>query len=488
MQMLNTMRYKEGFNKQQTTLMPKCLDEYIPQDHMCRVIHAFTQNLDMNKLGYKYAQTNTTGNKPYNPKMMLNLYIYGYLHRIRSSRRLQAETTKNLEVMWLTDELTPDDKTIANFRSDNAIALKQTFRTFTLILNGLDLYSKELVATDGVKFRANNSRKNNHNPTTIKTKIANIDKQINEHLNAIEKNDQQENKEEKKNQLNTEQRQDLIKKLKDKKVDFEKLLTQVEKDGEISTVDPDARMMHSGGDNRSLDVCYNTITTTDAKHKLIVDFKVTNQPNDSGSLHTMSEKAKEVMGVETFTNLADKGFYDGADIAACEADGVSCLVANPKTSGPKKGVEFGHERFVYNKELDCYVCPCEKRLLFKRMDKYNGVMCRAYENYAVCRVCLRWSECTKGRCRKIMRYPHADVLAVVDVRTKNGKEVYSRRREIVEHPFGVVKVVWGFKQFLCRGLVKVTGETALAFLAYNFRRVFNIFGADGAGLVVLLGC
>jgi len=443
----------------------------------------------MNQLGYKYAQPNTTGNKPYNPKMMLNLYIYGYLHRIRSSRRLQAETAKNLEVMWLTDEQTPDDKTIANFRSDNATALKQTFRAFTLMINNFDLYSKELVATDSVKFRANNSRKNNHNTTTIKTKIAHIDKQITEHLNAIEKNDQQENQQKEEKQiLNTEQRQELLKNLNDKKVDFEKLLTQVEKDGEISTVDSDARMMHSGGDNRHLDMCYNVITTTDAKHKLIVDFEVTNQPNDSGSLHTMSKKAKEVMGVETFTNLADKGFYDGADIAACEADGVSCLVAKPKTSGPKKGVEFSHERFVYSKELDCYVCPCGKQLLFKRMDKYNGVMCRAYENYAACRVCLRRVECTKGRCRKIVRYPFADVLDVVDVRTKKGKELYSKRREIVEHPFGVVKVVWGFKAFLCRGLVKVAGETALAFLAYNFRRVFNVFSADRVNLAVLLGC
>ncbi|MCL2173315.1 MAG: transposase [Candidatus Bathyarchaeota archaeon] len=190
------MRYKEGFNKQQTILIQKYLDEYIPQDHICRAIQAFTNNLNMQKLGYKYAQPNQTGNKLYNPKMMLNLYIYGYLHRIRSSRRLQAETTKNLEAMWLTDELTPDDKTIANFRSDNAVALKQTFKAFTLILTNY-LYSKELVATDGVKFRANNSRKNNHNTTTLKTKIDHIDKQINEHLNAIEKNDQQENKEEK---------------------------------------------------------------------------------------------------------------------------------------------------------------------------------------------------------------------------------------------------------------------------------------------------
>jgi len=478
------MRYKEGFNKQQTTLMPKCLDEYIPQDHICRVIHAFTQNLDMNKLDYKYAQPNQTGNKPYDPKMMLKLYLYGYLHRIRSSRRLQAETTKNLEVMWLLNELTPDDKTIANFRSDNATALKQTFRIFTLMINGFDLYSKELVATDGTKFRANNSRKNNHNPTTLKTKLAHIDKQIQEHLNTIEKNDQQEEKEEK-NQLNTEQRQELLKKLYDKKVDFEKLLTQAEKEGEISTVDPDARLMHSGGDARPLDVCYNTITTTDAKHKLIVDFKVTNQPNDLGSLHTMSEKAKEVMGVETLTNLADKGFYDGADVMACEQAGIKCLVAKPQTSGPKKVVEFSRESFIYDAVLDCYVCPCENQLSFRRMEKHRGVMCRVYENYAACRACYRRLECTKCSFRRIVRSPYQDTLDVVEVRTKNGRVLYRCRSAIVEHPFGVVKAVWGFKQFLCRGLVKVTGEVSLAFLAYNFRRVFNIFAVDRVGLAAL---
>jgi len=203
----------------------------------------------MNQLGFKHATPNPTGNKPYDPKMLLNLHIYGYLHRVRSSRRLQAETTKNIEVMWLLDELQPDDKTIANFRSDNAKALKQTFRAFTLLLSNWDLYSKQTNATDGVKFRANNSRKNNHNPTTLKEKIAHIDKQINEHLNAMEKNDQEETQPQT-NQLNAEQRQELINKLTNKKIDYEKLLEQAEKDGEVSTIDPDARLMHSGGDNR----------------------------------------------------------------------------------------------------------------------------------------------------------------------------------------------------------------------------------------------
>jgi transposase len=164
------MRYKQGLDNKQQILLPKALDEYIPQTSICRVIHAYTKDLNMSSLGYKYAQPNQTGNRPYDPKMILNLYIYGYLHRIRSSRRLQAETTKNLEIMWLLNELKPDDKTIANFRADNAEALKQTFRAFTLMINGLDLYGKELIATDGTKFRANNACKNNHNPKTLKTK------------------------------------------------------------------------------------------------------------------------------------------------------------------------------------------------------------------------------------------------------------------------------------------------------------------------------
>ena len=485
------MRYKQGFNKQQTTLMPKCLDEYIPQDHICRVIHAFTNNLNMHELGFKYAKPNQTGNKPYDPKMMLNLYIYGYTHKIRSSRLLQSETTKNLEVMWLLNELTPDDKTIANFRSDNATALKQTFKAFTIIINGLDLYSKELIATDSVKFRANNSRKNNHNPTTLKTKIAHIDKQINEHLNTIEKNDQQEKENKEKdnnNQLSTEQRQELLKKLNDKKVDFEKLLTIAEKEGQVSTIDPDARLIHSGGDNRPLDVCYNTITTTDAKHKLIVDFEVTNQANDAGTLHAMSKKAKEVMGVERLCNLADKGFYDGEDIAACEADGVTCLVAKPKVGGPKQSEGFSHEKFVYDQELDCYVCPCEQKLVFKGLYKRCGVLYRRYENVVACGVCLKRVQCTKLGFRMVFRSPYADVLDVVDRRTRDCGVFYRCRSVIVEHPFGVVKGVWGFKQFLCRGFVKVAGEVSLAFLAYNFRRVFNIFKADKANLATVFCC
>jgi transposase len=198
----------------------------------------------------------------------------------------------------------------------------------------------------------------------------------------------------------------------------------------------------------------------------------------------MAKRAKEVLGVERLTNLADKGYYDGADILACEQSGIECLVAKPK-SGPKKSDEFRRDRFIYDREQDCYVCPAQNRLVFRRIDKSKGKVYRAYENYAACRRCLRRVECTKNSWRKILRLPYQDVLDGVDRRTKTNWVLYRSRSEIVEHPFGVVKAVWGFRQFLCRGLVKVTAEVALSFLAYNFRRVFNIFVTDGARLAAI---
>ncbi|MCL2134334.1 MAG: transposase [Candidatus Bathyarchaeota archaeon] len=222
------MRYKEGIDRYQTVLVPKSLDQCIPQNSICRLIDAFTQALDMQKLGYKYVTTNQTGDRPYDPRMMLNLYLYGYLHKIRSSRRLQAETTRNIEVMWLTNQQTPDYETIINFRHDNIVAIKQTFLIFSLMLSDVGLYGKETEVIDGIKFRANNSHKNSYNPTTLKGKIINIDKQITQRLNEQEKNAKQQ--EEKDVLFNSQKSKELIQQLKDEIVYLEKLLEQVEKE------------------------------------------------------------------------------------------------------------------------------------------------------------------------------------------------------------------------------------------------------------------
>ena len=479
------MRYKRGTDKQQQTLLPPSLEDYVPENHICRVISAFTHQLDMMALGYKYAECKDAGCPPFDPRMMLNLYIYGYLHRVRSSRRLEAETHRNVEVMWLMDGLTPDDKTISNFRRDNAKALRQTFRVFVRMFRDLGLYGGEVEATDSTKFRANNSRKNNHNKTTVERELSRIDKKISEYMNALDTADREEVAE---NTPTAEEIKAALEKLEQRKVKFEELLSQVDIEGEVSTIDPDSRLMSLGGDARPLDVCYNAQTIVDDKHNLIVDFDVTNSPSDRGELQNMSEKAKDALEVETIINLADKGYYDGEDIVACEENGVTCLVAKPRAGGALKNDEFKRENFMFDRENDIYICPCQSELHFTRIHNHSdGKQYRVYENFPACRVCHKKSLCTKARHRQLLRLTYQDILDIVDGRTRNNKELYRKRQQIVEHPFGTIKASWGFKQFLCRGKEKVAAETALAYLAYNLRRAINIFKADDKDLVAALG-
>ena len=464
--------FKVGVDKNQLSLMPVCLDDYIPEDHICRVIVAFTALLDMVGLGFKYADHKDTGCRPYDPRMLLNLYIYGYLHRIRSSRRLEAETHRNVEVMWLMDDLKPDDRTICNFRKDNASVLKEVFREFVRMCRELELYGAEIEATDSAKFRANNSRKNNHNKTTVEKELTRLDKKIDEYLKLLEEEDKAEAGEK---APDAQAIRAALEHLKERKEKFEGLKERVEEEGEVSTVDPDARLMYSGGDARKLDVCYNVPTVVDSKHHLIVEFDVVERSDDKGYLGHMSELAKEALGVEKLTNLADKGFYDGQDIVACEANGVTCLVAKPLPGGAKKEKGFTRRDFTYDREADCYICPCKNQMGYKRNQKHSdGNEYRIYANYGACSKCPSKPQCTEGKHRQIYRPLYQDVLDVVDERTRNNKALYRKRQEIVEHPFGTIKSVWGYKQFLCRGKSKVTGETALAYLAYNLRRFFNI--------------
>jgi len=478
------MGYKTGTPKDQYTLMPMSLDEYVPEEHMCRVISAFTGQLDMKELGYKYADCKGLGNRPFDPRMMLNLYLYGYLNRVRSSRRLEAETHRNVEVMWLMEGLTPDDKTISNFRKDNTEALRKTFRAFVKMLRKLDLYGGEVEATDGTKFRANNSRKNNHNKTTVERELSRMEKQISEYMNGLEQADKEEAEEA---APSAEKIKEALEKLNERKIKFEELLSRVESEGEVSTVDPDARLMHSGGDARKLDVCFNVQTITDSKHGLIAGFDVSGSSSDTGNMQAMSELAKEDLEVETFTNLADKAYYDGEDIAACEENGVTCLVVKPRSGGASKAEGYTHDCFTYDREKDSYLCPCGNELRYMRQQRRrNGKEYRIYANYSACSLCPRRKECTKSKYRQILRSMYQDILDQVDQRTTINKELYRKRQELAEHPFGTVKSVWGFKQFLCRRKPKVTAETALTFSAYNLRRAINIFASKGVSLVAAL--
>jgi len=478
------MGYKVGVDKKQLSLFPASLDDYVAENNICRLIYAFTEQLDLIALGYKYAESKSTGCRPYDPRMMLNLYIYGYLHRVRSSRRLRDETIRNVEVMWLMEGLKPDDKTICNFRKDNAKALKETFREFTKMCNGLGLYGGEVVATDSVKIRANSSIDKCHNQTTVKNTLSRIDKKISEYLSALEKGDSEE---EGQAEPSPSEIKAALERLRLRRAKYEGLSTRLENASEISTVDTEARLMRSGGDTRKLNVCYNVQTVVDSKNHLVVDFEVSNCPNDAGSLKVMSDKAKQVLGVKSLTNLADAGYYDSKDIVSCEKSGVTCLVAKPATGGPKKAEGFNRKDFTYDREKDVYICPCQKELRCnsKNLRKHiSGREYRFYRNTLACRKCEKKALCTTKENREVLRLTCQDVLDVVDERTRKNKALYRKRQEIVEHCFGTVKAVWGYRQFLCRSKPKVTTEMALAYMAYNLRRVFNILAVGGAKLVM----
>lgn len=471
------MPYIQGENREQLTLTPMCLDDYIADDSICRVIAAYVSSLDMSGLGFKYALTKDTGRPPYNPVPMLMLYLYGYLNRIRSSRRFHAETKRNIEVMWLMEKLTPDDKTISNFRKDNAVALRGVFREFSLWCNRQGLYGKELVAVDGTKIRANSSWKNIHTLRSTKKALEKIDKKIAEYMNELESNDAHET------ETNPQSKAVLeaLKRLNEKKDRFIGLLERLENSGvsEVSTVDPDARIMRQGGDGRAQDACYNVRTVVDSKNKLIVDFENSTCANDIASLSRPVESAQEIMGVAELAAVADSGFYDGADFERCKDNSVTCYVAKLRRGTKAPSEAYGHRNFKYDKTSDTYTCPQGSILPYKYNKKKNEPSRRVYGNIDACRSCTQRELCTtqKRGWREVIRSLHQDAEDEVDARMAmiEGRRIMGERKKIVEHPFGTVKKVWVFGQFLCRGLEKTTAEASLAFFAYNFRRVFNIF-------------
>jgi transposase len=476
------MPYIQGENREQMTLSPLCLDDYIEQNSICRIIAAYVSSLDMTALGFKYAQTKDTGRPPHDPSSMLMLYIYGYLNRVRSSRRLEAETRRNVEVMWLMEKLTPDDKTISNFRKDNTAALKMVVRQFSLWCNEHDLYGRELAAVDGSKFRANANRKSIHTQKGTEKKLSEVEKKISEYMNELEKNDTLEADEAKPDSVRI---REILKHLVEKKDILKEWLRKIEEnDGkEVSTVDPDAHLMHTNGDGRPLDACYNVQAVVDSKHKLIVDFDVSTCPDDKGALVQMTESAKEIMGVDRLNAAADKGYYDGEDIEKCEDNGTICYI--PKTADTVHSPDRNYDRknFKYDAENDCYICPEGQTLSFKRLNKRTDALpSRLYENPKACSNCPNRELCTTNKLgRKLHREPHQDALDAVNARMKTdeARDVFRERQKIAEHPFVTTKAVWGYKQFLCRGKEKTTAEASLVFLAYNLRRVSNIFKANG---------
>ncbi len=470
------MGYIEGEDRNQIILFPESIDEYVSDNNSIRIIDEYIKQLDLRRLGFKRAVNPLTGRPPYHPKDMLKLYLYGYLNRIRSSRRLEQEGIRNLEVIWLLKKLKPDFKTIADFRKDNKKALKKVFRDFTKLCDEWELFGKELIAIDGSKFRACNSKKNNYNLKKLVRHLKYLDEKIEGYLKELDDHDQIESSN---RQPDAKEITERIQQLKDRKEKYESYQRKLKQSGEneISSTDPDARLM---ANHNNVEVSYNVQTTVDAKHKLIADFKVTQKPNDLGELDNMAMRAKKLFGDKAFEVLADKGYYQAKDLKKCAEKGITVYITKQTYASGTKDQAFYSDQFKYDPERKVYICPGGKELHYARERKREGkIIGYEYRNYAACKKCELKERCTKAKKgRTICRHADQDFLDRVDSQTKRNLKKYKLRQMIVEHPFGTIKRGWGAYYFLTRRKVSVSAEISLSFLAYNLKRAINILGTE----------
>jgi len=470
------MAYIEGMNRNQAQMFPEYLENYVDDNNPARVIEAFVDSLDLKKLQFTKANSYGPGAPSYNPKDLLKLYLYGYINSLRSSRKLEKATYNNIEVIWLIRKLHPDFKTIADFRKENKKQLKQIFKEFNLLCKDWSLFGGELVAIDGTKFRADNSKKNNYNKKKIDRQLKYIEEKSEEYLKALDEGD---NESEINPRYSVEQLKGKIKELEKRKEFYRDLEQKIENSGdnEISTTDPDARMM----DNKKngLEVNYNVQIAVDSKNKLILATEVTNKPSDQGHLNDMAQAAKETLGIgekDTLEVTADKGYYQAEDLKKCEENGTVTYLTHQTYSNATGNPEYYSEKFKYDSKEDIYICP-EGQKLYKTKHKAEVPEKILYKNYSGCKNCPNKDKCTKSdKGRIISRSKDQDFLDIVDARTLDNMEKYHQRQMIVEHPFGTVKRPMNAGYFLTRRLISVGAEADLIFLAYNIKRVINILG------------
>jgi transposase len=460
----------EGEARTQATLFPERLDDYICEDNPIRVIDIFIDNLNLTKLGFKTIPADT-GRPAYHPSTLLKLYVYGYLNRIQSSRRLEREAGRNVELMWLVARLAPDFKTIADFRKNNTKAIRLVCREFVQVCRKLDLFTDAFVAIDGSKFKAVNNRDKNYTQAKLKRRLDDIDKNINRYLEQIASADRQDDlaTKDKTTRLETK-----IKQLKKEITQLNKIETQLQAtpDKQISLTDPDARSMITRGTGI---VGYNVQTAVDVKHHLIVAHEVTNVGHDRGQLNNMATQAKEAMATDELTIVADRGYYNGKEIKACEDAGYKTFLPKCQTSVNQAQGLFGKRDFIYHAEVDEYTCPANEHLIYRCSSQEKGKTIRRYWSSA-CPSCEIKYQCTKGKNRRVSRWEHEAVLDKVNARIEHEPERMKARRETVEHPYGTIKHWMGYTHFQMRTLERVSAEMSLHILAYNLKRVMNIMG------------
>ena len=467
-------RFIEGLDRGQSTLFPEYLEDWIGEDNEVRVIDVFVDELDLGGVGFERACPQATGRPGYHPAVLLKLYIYGYLNRVQSSRRLEREAGRNVEVMWLTGRLAPDHKTIANFRKDNGPAIRKVCAQFVALCRQLNLFADASVAIDGSKFKAVNNRDRNFTAAKMQRRMEQIEKSVARYLDQLDSADRQEPSEAR--TTKTTRLTEKIAKLKDEMQRLKALEARrlAAPDQQISLTDPDSRSMATSGRGSGV-VGYNVQAAVDTEHHLIVAHEVVNVGNDRGQLADISTKAKAVLGVEKLDVVADRGYFDSEEILACDRAGITVTLPKPMTSRAKAQGRFGKQDFRYVAEEDVYVCPADQRLTYRYTNEENGLARRHYWTN-VCQSCPIKERCTTGKERRLTRWEHEDVLEAVQRRLDENPEAMRQRRETVEHPFGTIKAWMGATHFLMKRLKNVRTEMALCVLAYNLTRVMNILG------------
>ena len=465
-------RFIEGENRFQSTLFPESLDDYIAPDNAVRVVDAFINKLDLKELGFNRVEPSVTGRPGYQPATLLKIYVYGYLNRLQSSRRLERESHRNVELIWLTGRLMPDFKTISDFRKDNRKAIVRVCTEFVGVCRELELFSATLVAIDGSKFKAVNNRDKNFTRKSVKRRLQKTQANIDRYLAKLDAVDREE----------PEIREVTAAQLQQKIVTMEAKMEELKvheaevaahPDHQVSLTDPDARsMMKAGGGST---VSYNVQTAVDSKHHLIAAHEVTNAPIDRNQLSSMAGKARSALDAETLTVIADPGYYKGEEIVACYDAGITALVPKTDTSTSKAHGRYSKVDFRFDTEQNEYICPAGQRLTYRFDSVEDGKRLWVYMTYQ-CSTCSLQSKCTTGNAKRLKRWEKEDILDAADAVLKKHPDAMRQRKRLVEHPYGTIKHWMGSTHFLMKRLPNVQAEMSLHVLAYNLRRAINVLG------------
>jgi transposase len=468
-------RFVEGENRTQVALLPDCLDDYVAEDNPVRAVDAFVEELDLRQLGFEGADPAATGRPAYHPAVLLKIYIYGYLNRVSSSRRLERESQRNVELMWLTGRLAPDFKTVADFRRDNGAAIQKVCREFVELSRQIGLFGEAIVAVDGSKFKAVNNRDKNFTPHKLKARMQQLDESIARYLNDLERADREPASVPAARVTHLQEKIATVKEQARRLRRIEKQLQEAP-DQQVSLTDPDARSMATSGRGTGI-VGYNVQAAVDARHHMIVAHEVTNVGHDRAQLTAMSKLARDAIGEEKLTVLADRGYFDGEEILQCTEEGITTLVPKPITSNSRADGRFDKRDFIYIAKRDEYRCPAGERAIWRMTTVENGRRMHRYWPSA-CPRCPIKSRCTPSDYRRIARWEHEQALDDMQHQLDRLPQAPRIRRQTVEHPFGTLKAWMGSTHFLTRTLPKVRTEMSLQVLAYNLKRALNIFGTQ----------